>query len=88
LVVRSPTPAPTLAKPDDSSHNEPESQTDVENTGTECGPAPGTSDSPELSSVEKPNDVVYVASPPGSSQSTADVDIGASALYWPFPTLT
>ena len=80
MVTRQPTPAPTLAKPDGPSHDEPESQTDVELTGTEC--SPGASHLPEVSSVEQPDDQVHVASSPlGSSQSTADVDIGAPALH-------
>ncbi len=87
MVIRQPTPAPTLAKPDGLSHDEPESQTDVEQTGTER--SPGASHSPELTSMEQPDDKVHVASSPlGSSQSIADVDIGAPTSRWPFLTLT
>lgn len=85
LVIRQPTPAPTLAKPDGPSHDE--SQIDVEHTGTEC--SPGASQLPELPSVEQPDDKAHVASSPlGSSQSTADVDISAPGMHWPFLTLT
>lgn len=87
MVIRQSSPSPTLAKPDGPSHNEPEPQADVEHTRTEC--SPGTSHLPELPSVEQPDNKVHVASSPlGSSQGTADVDIGAPAMDWPFLTLT
>lgn len=81
--MRQPTPAPTLAEP---SHDEQEFQTDGDQTSTE---SPGTSRIPELSSMEQPDDKVHVASSPlGSSQSAADVDIGARAMHWPLLMLT
>jgi hypothetical protein len=87
VVIRQPSPAPTLAKPDGPSHDEPEPQTDLEHTGTER--SPGASHLLELSSVEQPDDKVHVPSSPlGSSQSTADVDIGAPTIHWPFLVLT
>jgi hypothetical protein len=65
-----PTPAPTPAKPDGPSHDEPESQTDVERTGTKC--SPGASHLLELSSmssVEQPDDEDHVASSLGKARS-------------------
>ena len=85
--MRQPTPAPTLAKPDGPSHDEPEFQTDVEHTSTEY--SPGASHLPELSSVEQPDDKVHATSSPiGSSQSVADDDTGVPAMHWSFLTLT
>jgi DNA polymerase III delta prime subunit len=87
VVKTQSSPSPTLAKPDDPSHNEPESQTDAGHTGIER--SPGASHLPELPSVEQADDKVHVASSPlGSSQGTADVDIGAPAIHWPFLVLT
>jgi hypothetical protein len=83
LVRRQQTPAPTLAGPDDSRDGKPESQADVEQTGTEF--SPGISHFLKLSSVEHPDDIVHIdSSPLGFRQSAADVDIGALAMHWPF----
>lgn len=88
MVIRQSSPAaPTLAKPDGPSHDEPEPQTDVEHTGTVC--SLGASHLPELPSVEQPDGEVHLASSPlGSNQSIVDVDIGAPAMHWPFLVLT
>lgn len=74
LVVRSPTPAPTISKPENPSHDEPESQIDVLHTGTA-----------EPSSVEAHAEhskgMVHVASSPlDCSQDSANLDIGALAM--------
>ena len=80
VVIRQPTPAPTFAEPEGPSHDEPESQTEVEHTGTECSPS--ASHLPELPSGEQPDDKVHTTSSPlGSRQSTAGIDIGARALH-------
>ncbi|KAI0303243.1 hypothetical protein BC826DRAFT_1101354 [Russula brevipes] len=71
LVMRNPTPAPVLAKPDDPRDDEPESQTVVEQTDTECRPC--APDLLELSSAGHGKDIIYTSSLHGSStQSTAD----------------
>lgn len=81
--MRNPTPAPILVEPDDPRDDEPESQTVVEQTDTECCPC--APDLLELSSAEHGKDVIYTSSLHGSStQSTADVDIGPPELQPPF----
>jgi hypothetical protein len=80
LVIRQQSLAPTLAKPDDPKDDKPESQTDVEQTGTEG--SPGASHFPELPSVEHQDDIIHIPSSPfGFSQSTVDVDTGALAMH-------
>lgn len=86
-MTRKPTPAPTVPQQDDPRDEEPASQpiTGItEQTGAER--SSGASDIPELSSVEDANDIAHVSSLPGvpSTQSDADVDIGALAIYPPF----
>lgn len=79
MVTRKQTPAPTLAKLDDPRDDDPESQTDVEQT------APGTSHLPELSSGDHSDDVIHIAlSPLDFSQSTTDVNNGALPMRGPF----
>jgi len=77
-VIRKPTPAPTLPQPDDLPDKEIGSPSIIEHTGA--------LDLPELSSAKHANDVTEVGLSPGVSgvQSTADVDIGALAIYPPF----
>jgi hypothetical protein len=80
LVIRQPTPALTLANPDDPRDDEPESQANVEETSTAF--SLGASELPEPSSVEHPDVVVHIASsPPSFSQSPTDVNIGALAQH-------
>jgi hypothetical protein len=83
-VTRKPTPAPTLPQPDDLPDKEIGSPSIIEHTGADrCS---GVLNLPELSSAKHANDVTEVGLSPGVSgvQSTADVDIGALAIYPPF----
>jgi hypothetical protein len=83
-VTRKPTPAPTIPLRDDPRDEEPASQSTIEQTGAERGS--GASDTPELSSVEEANDITHAGIPPGvsSTQSAADFELGALAVYPPF----
>ena len=77
-MTRKPTPAPTLAQPEDPRDEEPGPLSITEQTGA--------SDLPEPSSAEHANDIIEVDSSSGvpSAQITADVDIGALAIFPPF----
>ena len=83
-MTRKPTPAPTLPQPDDLPDKEIGSPSIIEHTGAVR--YSGALDLPELSSAKHANDVTEVGLSPGVSgvQSTADVDIGALAIYPPF----
>ena len=77
-MTRNPTPAPALAQLEDPRDEEPGPQTITEQTGA--------SDLPEPSFAERANDIIEVNSSPRvpSARITADVDIGALAIYPPF----
>lgn len=78
LVTRKPTPAPTLAQPEDLRDEETEPPLSItEQTGA--------SDLPEPSSAEHANDIIEVDSSLGvPSAQITDVSIGALAIFPPF----